>query len=909
MVGPSPVDVTAVSRPGFPTQRSHRRPRSRTGTGVTARLVALVLIPVTVMGSLVGAQVVPRWNTAAQAETIDAEVGHLARVVELHSALECLRFLAAFEVRIGELGMTVPATSELVGVDLQQLTVVTRERAQRALAALGTDTPVDAGDLSRTTEAYATRALSPADAATRYGQLADRVLATGAERARVFEDVARQAGAQNLTLALQSLRLADGVVIKVASPQGIDLSAVWFPAPGAPTQTVASAFGRLASNHATYTTGTLLLRDLGVPTVVAALDRVTADPRVRSFETAVGATINAEPQPVGESAMRAVFSGYVARVTLLDDLVATTTATVSDEARALAAAQRQEFLTWAGVAAGIAIVSVAIAAAAGRSIARPLRGLARYAQAVNQGDLDTRPEGLARRGPRETRVALAVFTDLVANLQLLDRKANALATCAFDDPVLREPLPGRIGDSLASSAAVLSESIGERDRLESNLAHEATHDGLTGVANRAAAVAGIRDAVERSRRTGELTAVLHVDLNDFTAVNDRHGHAAGDEVLRQTAARLVADMRTADLVARLGSDEFAVVTEGVDGIDAAIDLARRIVEMVSRPIDLGGTPVAISATVGIALSDNEGTDDPQRFLANADAAVHRAKALQGSAIEVCDATLLRQMLEREQIEQALTKALASPGGGGLVLHYQPVVATVSGEITGVEALIRWDRPGHGFQQPDDFIPVAEATTLIVDLDRWVLGEALGQLRTWSGDAVLGHLDVAVNISGRHLGSGLLAPHLAMVLEASGVEPHRLTIEITETVLLHDLVSVAAELDAVRRLGVRVALDDFGTGYTSLAHLRHLPVDIVKIDRSFTSQIGSRQGRALVRTVTELGHAVDQWIVAEGVETDDELTAVQELGTDAVQGFLLSRPLAVPALTDWIRNRTTADRRT
>jgi predicted signal transduction protein with EAL and GGDEF domain len=370
----------------------------------------------------------------------------------------------------------------------------------------------------------------------------------------------------------------------------------------------------------------------------------------------------------------------------------------------------------------------------------------------------------------------------------------------------------------------------------------------------------------------------------------------------------VTDLRAVDLVARLGSDEFAVVTEGVAGIDDAVDLARRIVDLVSRPIDLGGTTVAISAAVGIALSDSNGTDDPHRFLANADAAVHRAKGRQGSAIEVFDAALERQMLEREHLEQALTEALASADGGGLVLHYQPVVATASGEITGLEALIRWDRPGHGFQQPDDFIPIAEATTLIIDLDRWVLAEALRQLQTWSGDAALGRLHVAVNISGRHLDSGLLAPHLGLLLEASGVDPHRLTIEITETVLLDDLVRAAAELDAVRRLGVRVALDDFGTGYTSLAHLRHLPVDVVKIDRSFTSQIGSRQGRALVRTVTELGHAVDQVIVAEGVETDDELTALQELGTDAVQGYLLCRPLAVPALVDWVRNRTPADRR-
>jgi EAL domain-containing protein (putative c-di-GMP-specific phosphodiesterase class I) len=231
-----------------------------------------------------------------------------------------------------------------------------------------------------------------------------------------------------------------------------------------------------------------------------------------------------------------------------------------------------------------------------------------------------------------------------------------------------------------------------------------------------------------------------------------------------------------------------------------------------------------------------------------------------------------------------------------------VLDTVTGRLSGVEALIRWDRPGHGFLPPDAFIPIAEATSLIIDLDRWVLEEVARRLVAWSDDAVMAGVPVGVNISGRHLLSGQLADHLVELVGRTGIDPHRLTVEITETVLLDDLEVAAAELDRVRSLGIRVALDDFGTGYTSPAHLQQLPIDLIKIDRSFVAQLGGRRGRALVRMVTDLGHAIDCSIVAEGVETDDEMDMLRSMGADLVQGYLLSRPLDVAALTEWIQGR-------
>ena len=237
----------------------------------------------------------------------------------------------------------------------------------------------------------------------------------------------------------------------------------------------------------------------------------------------------------------------------------------------------------------------------------------------------------------------------------------------------------------------------------------------------------------------------------------------------------------------------------------------------------------------------------------------------------------------------------------LQLHYQPVFEALSGAMVGVEALVRWDRPGHGLLAPDSFIPIAEVTALIIDVDCWVLAEATRQLIEWSAIAELAEIRAAVNISGRHLLSAKLTNHIRTVLESTGIDPQRLTIEITETVLLDDLVGVAAELEAVRALGIRVAIDDFGTGYTSLAHLQHLPIDTIKIDRSFVSQLNEQRGGALVRMVTDLGHAIDVDIVAEGVETADELSALRAMGADHLQGYLLSRPLNPEALATWAQN--------
>jgi len=872
-------------------------------SGVTSRLVALVMIPVTVMGGLSIAQVVSRGSMATAAVEVERGVAKLSALVELDGAVEAQQFLESFDVRFAELGTTPATASGLLGLDLGAEVGTARSQAADALAVLGPAAPIDAGELAALNAGIDSGKVSPAAAVTRLSALQADLGVAVVSGVDQLEADARITRADPLLAALQSLQVVNGLV-DVAAPEGLDLSAVWFPAVGESPQ---AALARLSADAANYASASTELRQSGVTGIVAGLSAIATDPLVRDFGAAVttvlaggpfvSKTAAGLPSPPATNA----FEGYLDRAVLLNGLALRATAEVRIRALGLAASEHRAFLAWAALGALLALASVAVAVGFARSIARPLRDLAGYAHAVNEGRLDADPPRPRHRAPREIRVAVSTFTDLVANLALLDAKANALASCTFDDPVLSQPLPGRLGRSLENSVAVLSGSIVERDRLQIHLAHQATHDSLTGIANRAAAVAGIQDAMYRAARNGEAMALLFVDLNDFKSVNDRYGHEMGDEVLRQVSLRLTDCAGAGDLVARLGGDEFVVVSERITGVDRAMDLAHRVISGVTRPIDLGQVSVTVGAAVGVAMT-LDGPEDPLRLLARADAAMYRAKHHDRSAIEMFDVVLQGQLVEREDVERALAQALAAPDGGGLLLHFQPIFTTATGAIAGVEALVRWNRPGRGFLPPDAFVPIAESTSLIIDLDRWVLAEVGRHLLAWSDDRDLAHVPVAVNISGRHLQSGELARHLATLLARTGIEPSRLEIEITETVLLDDLVVAAAELDAVRGLGVRVAIDDFGTGYTSLAPLQHLPIDSIKIDRSLVSQLNRRRGSSIVRMVIDLGHAIDLVVIAEGVETEAEQRALADMGADYVQGYLRCGPLSAVGLKTWVHDQ-------
>jgi diguanylate cyclase (GGDEF)-like protein len=859
------------------------------------------MLPVTAMCVLGGSVIVAHRAAAAQAVDIEQGIVGLGELLTIRNSLQALHSVATFDLRYTELGITREVATTFIGFDWATQIEPARAAGNAAITALGDDSPVAARDFRALNDLIDQSMITPTQAVTELDQYIEQ---TGFAMTSTFERLEAAAHRPSLLAALKSLRAASGLVDS-ATPQVIGLSAIWYPSPAEAPNT-AAALVRLAAASAHYAAAEIELRDLGVTSVVAMLDQIEAMPQVRAFEQSVANALAGAPgygsgTIIDTAIIADTFRGYVARDTLLDGLVESAAMAVRAEARQLAASEEKSLLGWAVGSVAMALASVGIALWLARSISGPLKDLASYAHKVNEGNLDAAPSSTRNQGPRETQMAFATFSELVANLQLLDAKTNALAHCDFDDAVLQEPLPGRLGRSLESSVALLSGSIVERDQLQTRLAHQATHDSLTGIANRPAAISAIQAAMHRAARTGATVAVLFVDLNDFKAVNDSHGHRGGDEVLCEIANRLTADLRQGDFVARLGGDEFVVVADGIDDVAEATHLARRIVDAVTRPIEFDGILIRIGAAVGVALT-LDGPEEPLRLLARADAAMYRAKSHERSAIEIFDADLQQAMIEREDVESALSIALADPSGGGLELHYQPVLEAGSGVLVGVEALVRWDRPGHGLQQPDSFIPVAEATALIIDLDCWVLNEATRQLVAWSTIAELAEIPVAVNISGRHLLSRQLPDHIREVLDRSGIAARRLSVEITETVFLSDLVGAAAELDAVRALGVKVAIDDFGTGYTSLAHLQQLPIDTLKIDRSFISQLDAQRGSSLVRMVTDLGHAIGINIVAEGVETDGELSALKAIGADHVQGWLLCKPLEPAALSAWANGR-------
>ncbi|WP_205687585.1 putative bifunctional diguanylate cyclase/phosphodiesterase [Cellulomonas endophytica] len=432
----------------------------------------------------------------------------------------------------------------------------------------------------------------------------------------------------------------------------------------------------------------------------------------------------------------------------------------------------------------------------------------------------------------------------------------------------------------------------QRERLQGDLAHQAAHDHLTQVANRARTLEVVGSALHRGQRAGTLVGLLFVDLDHFKDVNDTWGHAAGDEVLRETARRIRAAVRQGDTVGRIGGDELVVLVEAPGSEAEVVETAERVLAAVLAPVAVPGVPrgVTVGASIGVAVA-RDGRTDADHLLGEADAAAYRAKAEGRGRVEVFDESLRRALRERAEQEAAIRRGLAA---GEFVLHYQPVVDVADGRTVGYEALARWQRPGHGLLPPADFVPVAEESSLVCDLGRWVLGAATRQLAEWRADAQgrgvpVDDLTVAVNISGRHLASAAVVADVREALAASGLPADRLVVEVTETVLV-DRATGDAHLRALRDLGVQVSIDDFGTGYTSIGQLQHLPASTLKIDRSLLAGGGAGSAE-LVALVVHAAHAFGLSVVAEGVETAEQLARLQGLGCDRAQGFLLCPPRA------------------
>jgi diguanylate cyclase (GGDEF)-like protein len=453
-------------------------------------------------------------------------------------------------------------------------------------------------------------------------------------------------------------------------------------------------------------------------------------------------------------------------------------------------------------------------------------------------------------------------------------------------------------------AVVVLRDVTRQRALEHDLRHQALHDGLTGLPNRKLFVDRLEHAMTRARAAGEPIAVLYLDLDDFKKVNDGLGHNAGDQLLRTTADRLRAVLRPHDTVARLGGDEFAVLIEGADAgrLQPLID---DLLTGLARPFLVHGRHASVSASVGV-VPDAAAYTDADEVVRNADVAMYAAKAQGKARHQVFETRMHEQLLDRLDQENRLREAVHR---GELRLYLQPVVELPRRRLAGVEALVRWQDPDRGLQQPGAFIPLAEETGLITEIDRWMLLAACRAVKDWQDRSPeTAPIWVSVNLSAANLGVPDLTDRVAYALATSELSPRCLVLELTETVLMRDLAVTAARLDELRELGVQIAIDDFGTGYSSLGYLRDIPVDVLKIDRSFITGLTRREKNSdtrassvrqqeLVSAVVQLGHTLGLKVVAEGVEEEAELAALEAMGCRYVQGYHLGRPEPAGTLVD------------
>jgi diguanylate cyclase (GGDEF)-like protein/PAS domain S-box-containing protein len=448
---------------------------------------------------------------------------------------------------------------------------------------------------------------------------------------------------------------------------------------------------------------------------------------------------------------------------------------------------------------------------------------------------------------------------------------------------------------LQSVANVLTGAV-RRLAAESGMRHQALHDPLTHLPNRALLLDRLRHGLARGRREGRWLAVMHLDLDDFKSVNDSLGHLAGDELLRSIAPRLAEALRPSDTLARFSGDEFAVVCDGLVDATESAAIAQRLLRVVERPLEVAGVEVRPTASIGIALAEPRAATGAEELLRDADVALHRAKAGGRSTYEIFDEDMRAESLERIALTSDLRRAIEQRA---LRLVYQPIVGFRERRVVGVEALARWAHPERGDVPPSRFIPLAEQHGLIAPLGAWVLREALDQLSRWQqSGSVSCDFTMSVNVSRVQLGSRALADEVFAALNLRELAPSRLIVEVTESAVMDDPETARATLAALHQRGVRLALDDFGVGQSSLACLLDLPLDVLKLDRGFiTSLVTSRESAAIVRAVADMARTLRFPVVAEGIETSAQAQVVEALGCDMGQGFLFARPVEPGALPE------------
>ena len=852
------------------------------------RLVGLVLVPLVGISVVARPMVVDRLDLARATRATETDVESLNALLDLRFALTVEAEPSETLVRGRGFGLTPEQSATLMGFDVLQRMAFARASTDTSMAVASLRSPDLVAQVRPMLDGFRAVVDTPgADVQIMHaGYITLTQLVVDATHPLLATLASGGTGRfQTAGLDTATTRVVavfDLVNAGQAALDGLFRLTVPGAAPAADRHANRIA---LAGFRAVYREQEERLRRTGSAPLIAALDTMAADPDVQLFMGTIDRVLaSEEPTLLGISELATVFG---AGLTLIDryeglvHLAAGEAMAVAHGGRVAAASQLRTALS--SLAAVVVLTAVAALLIAW-SMTRRLRRLALRAEQVSQGSLHGPPAD--ERGPREVVVVARALNDTVANLRQIERQAAALAKGNLDDPMLAEPVAGGLGESIHATVHGLSEAWREREELQQRLAHQANHDLLTALPNRKAAMEALEQALGRANRHGDAVAVLFIDLDGFKRPNDTYGHHVGDRILRACAARLAATVRSGDVLARLGGDEFVVITERLAAPRHAVELGQRIIDVLSEPLDIGGISARVGASVGVGMS-LDGRATPFELLRDADNAVHRAKKLGKGRVELFDEVARDELAAAADLERNLREALVADE---LCLHYQPVTDTVTGAVQGFEALCRWHRPD-GPVSPAEFIPVAEQSDLVNDLGRWALRTAAAQLQSWTVEGRFADTYVAVNVSGRHLLSNTLVADVQAALDDTGLDPRRLVIEITETVIVTDLLTAVAHLDAVRALGVRVALDDFGTGYTSIGQLWRLPIDVLKIDGSFVRHLETAHDHVIVELIIEVAHTLGLGLVAEGVETVLQRDTLRALHCDAIQGYLVARPQA------------------
>jgi diguanylate cyclase (GGDEF)-like protein len=488
---------------------------------------------------------------------------------------------------------------------------------------------------------------------------------------------------------------------------------------------------------------------------------------------------------------------------------------------------------------------------------------------------------VAQRDLKDAVMAPLLDGEEVVGVMAVGNRLGDVSTFEVQDRKMLETLAQHVSVSLENGR--LEDSLAQLTELKEELRHRAFHDSLTNLPNRTLFTERVAHALTRRERSSRALGVLFLDLDDFKTINDSLGHGAGDQVLRLVADRLRRCLRPSDTVARLGGDEFAILLDDMADTTDAMIAAERILDALSEPAFLEGREVSIRASLGITVDGHGGK--AETLLRNADLAMYMAKRRGKGRYQVFEASMHAEMVERLELTANLTRAIEQHE---FALQYQPIVNLETGNIEGVEALVRWEHPTRGLLSPVDFIPLAEETGLIIPLGWAILNEACTRAARWR-DADGPPMSVSVNLSPKQLTDPGLVPGVRKALKESGIDPGSLILEITEDVLMHEVESTMQTMRDLKALGVRLAIDDFGTGYSSLSYLERFPVDMLKIAKTFVDGLG-KQRSTLVEAVIRLGEALGLGIVAEGIETAEQLKQLRGLRCEQGQGFLLARPL-------------------